>query len=379
MNIKVSIIIPVYNIEKHLKQCLDSVINQSLQEIEIICVNDGSTDNSPQILEEYAQKDDRIIIINKSNEGLAAARNTGMSYAKGEYIGFVDSDDWVELDMYEKLYENAQIYNSEIVMSPMHIFDDTNSKLKYDDPYFTLEHFNEEFDNCTFNHLDTKEFIFKINVTAPNKLYKFQFLENIDANFPEGLVFEDNPFFFYTYLQANKVSLIRDYQYFYRINRPGSIIKKADGKFFDLIKIHELTKNIFVQTNNYEEYEIDLINYSMGSIFSRFRQVDEKYKKDFFNLIKRYLEKLELEENDINKLNPYSKNNYEDFVICDSFCDYKQLKMKEKNNKLQKENILLKKSNETYRNKIKEMESSNSWKITKPMRIFINKIRKVKS
>ena len=376
---KVSIIIPVYNIEKHLKQCLDSVINQSLQEIEIICVNDGSTDNSPQILEEYGQKDDRIIIINKSNEGLAAARNTGMSYAKGEYIGFVDSDDWVELDMYEKLYENAQIYNSEIVMSPTHIFDDTTSELRYNDPYFTLEHFNEEFDNCTFNHIDTKEFMFKINVTAWNKLYKFEFLENIGAKFPEGLVFEDNPFFFYTYLKANKVSLIRDYQYFYRINRPGSIIKKADGKFFDLIKIHELTKNIFVNTNNYEEYEIDLINYSMGSIFSRFRQVDEKYKKDFFNLIKRYLEKLELEENDINKLNPYSKNNYEDFMICDSFCDYKQLKMKEKNNKLQKENILLKKSNETYKNKIKEMESSNSWKITKPMRIFIKKIRKVKS
>ena len=95
---KVSIIVPVYNIEKYLAKCLDSLINQTLEDIEIICVNDGSTDNSAEILNEYAQKDCRIKIINQDNAGLSAARNTGINAANGEYIGYVDSDDWIDLN-----------------------------------------------------------------------------------------------------------------------------------------------------------------------------------------------------------------------------------------------------------------------------------------
>ena len=98
---KISIIIPVYNVEKYLKKCLQSVINQTIPEIEIICVNDGSTDESPQILEEFTQEDDLIKIINKENGGIASARNRGLAYATGEYIGFVDSDDWIDPHMYE--------------------------------------------------------------------------------------------------------------------------------------------------------------------------------------------------------------------------------------------------------------------------------------
>ena len=106
--IKVSIIVPVYNVEKYLKRCLDSITNQTLKELEIICINDGSTDNSLKILKQYAHKDKRISIINKQNEGLSVARNTGMEAASGEYIGFVDSDDWIDLDFYKKLYTTAK-------------------------------------------------------------------------------------------------------------------------------------------------------------------------------------------------------------------------------------------------------------------------------
>ena len=112
---KVSIIVPVYNIEKYLAKCLDSLINQTLEDIEIICVNDGSTDNSAEILNEYAQKDCRIKIINQDNAGLSAARNTGINAANGEYIGYVDSDDWIDLNFYEKLYNAAKDTDADIV------------------------------------------------------------------------------------------------------------------------------------------------------------------------------------------------------------------------------------------------------------------------
>ncbi|MBL0052071.1 MAG: glycosyltransferase family 2 protein [Bacteroidetes bacterium] len=106
---KVSVIIPVYNTELYLNKCLDSVINQTLKEIEIICINDGSKDSSLDILKAYAKKDDRIIIIDKKNGGQGLARNIAIKKATGEYLGFVDSDDWIAHDMFEKMYSSAKI------------------------------------------------------------------------------------------------------------------------------------------------------------------------------------------------------------------------------------------------------------------------------
>ena len=113
--VKVSIIVPVYNTEKFLKKCLNSLINQTLKEIEIICVDDGSTDNSPTILNDFIKKDNRIKVIHQENSGISVTRNRAVSVAQGEYIGFVDSDDWVDEDFFEKLYNASQKYNSDIV------------------------------------------------------------------------------------------------------------------------------------------------------------------------------------------------------------------------------------------------------------------------
>lgn len=115
--IKVSIIVPVYNVEKYIRCCLDSLVNQTMSNIEIICINDGSTDNSLEILEEYAKKDDRIKIINQENKKQGAARNRGIEIAQGEFIGFVDSDDWVDLDYFEKLYTTALEYQSDVAVA----------------------------------------------------------------------------------------------------------------------------------------------------------------------------------------------------------------------------------------------------------------------
>ena len=375
-NEKISVIVPVYNTEEHLKECLESVINQTLKEIEIICVNDNSTDKSLDILKEYAKKDERIKIINKKrNNGAAAARNSGMEQAIGEYIGFVDSDDWISLDMYEKLYENAKIHDSDIVMSPLNVYNELNQELEFTDPTCTMEHFDENFDNCTFNHLNTKDFFFFISVTPPNKIYKNEYLKEINAKFPEGLIFEDNPFFYNIYLKAKRVSIVRDYLYFYRKNRPGSVMTKGSFKFFDLIKIQDIIKEIFIQTNTYDTYKISLTNYSLSSIFERFDQVEDEYKKEFFNLIKNHLKSLNLNNNDINQFNHYTKTHYENFMGFDCYNGYTELIFQNENKKLQKENSKLKKLNKNYKNKLIKIESSKSWKITKPLRKLVKKFK----
>ena len=114
---KLSVVVPVYNVENYLSKCLDSILKQTLEDIEIICVNDGSTDGSANILQDYKKKDPRIIVLEQENQGLGAARNTGIRTARGEYIGFVDSDDFIEPTMYEKLYEKACKFQLDIVLS----------------------------------------------------------------------------------------------------------------------------------------------------------------------------------------------------------------------------------------------------------------------
>ena len=115
-NIEISVIVPVYNSEKYLKQCLDSIVGQTFKDIEIICVNDGSTDSSSQILAEYASKDDRFVIINQENGGAGKARNTGLDASRGKYLSFLDSDDFFESTMLEKAYKKIEQDNSDFVV-----------------------------------------------------------------------------------------------------------------------------------------------------------------------------------------------------------------------------------------------------------------------
>lgn len=126
--IKVSIIIPIYNTEKYLRRCLDSAINQTLKEIEIICINDGSTDNSLSILKEYANKDNRIVVLDIANGGVANARNLGIKKAHGRYIGFIDSDDWVDSGYFENLYSQSEDYD---LVRGIRVVDNKHAKNQY--------------------------------------------------------------------------------------------------------------------------------------------------------------------------------------------------------------------------------------------------------
>ena len=193
---KISVIVPVYNVEKYLPKCLDSILCQTFSNIEIICVNDGSTDNSRKILEEYKNKDSRIIIVDKKNGGLSSARNAGMKVAKGEFFSFIDSDDWIDSSMLEKLYKNITSLDTDISICAVHQFDETNQKIDDSNPYYTLEYFDSSFDNKSFSYKETKPFIMDVCVMAWNKLYRRSLIDKCKAEFPDGLIFEDGPFFF---------------------------------------------------------------------------------------------------------------------------------------------------------------------------------------
>lgn len=202
---KISVIIPVYNTEKYLSRCLDSVVNQTFKDLEIICVNDGSTDNSNEILDRYASKDNRITVINQKNGGLSAARNTGLRHASGQYIGFVDSDDWIDIDYYECLIGLAERNNADIVMAGMRVVDQDNIS-----------------DNTTPNMV-TNNFVKKIK-NLPNggindKLLKSELFQGLE--FPVGRYYEDNVVLLKVMYYSKIVVFTNSVSYYYFMNQSG--------------------------------------------------------------------------------------------------------------------------------------------------------------
>ena len=220
---KISIIVPVYNVEQYLSKCLKSIIKQSYKNLEIIIVNDGSTDGSWKICKYYAKKDKRIVLLNQQNQGLSIARNNALDIAGGDYIGFVDSDDWVELDMFSTLYENAVTYDADISMCGYIWVKDNEIFNPAVRNFLSSESDNDETvyihtgaDKIGFN--DSK--INYIDYYAWNKLYKRHLFN--DVRFPKDKIFED---VFTTHKlldNANKVVITSKKKYYY-LSRSDSI------------------------------------------------------------------------------------------------------------------------------------------------------------
>ena len=205
MNELISVIIPVYNVEQYVESCLNSVIDQSYTNLEIILVDDGSTDRSGEICGQYALKDSRIKVIHEENAGLGEARNRGLRIASGDYICFVDSDDWIEEDYCKELAQAAERTNSKI------------PKVKYDDCFTTT---GKEILHYTM----TANSKYWFNISVWNKLYKREIISGL---WFKSRVYEDIMYNAESMYRANKITYVNKCLYNYRINREGSIISKG--------------------------------------------------------------------------------------------------------------------------------------------------------
>ena len=207
----VSVIIPIYNVGEYLSECLSSVVNQTLRDIEIICINDGSTDNSDAILDEYARKDPRIIVINQKNKGQANARNAGLKISKGKYIVFVDGDDWINSEMLATLVLLI-VQDVDAIIFGVNIFGEQDES--------TQKYFRMKF----LGKLDLSgDIISNCPVPPWNKIYRKDLIVRYKISFPEGLLYEDNSFHWKYLMQARRVIFVREKFYNYR-GREGSVM-----------------------------------------------------------------------------------------------------------------------------------------------------------
>ena len=273
-----------------MRQCLDSVISQTLKDIEIICVNDGSTDSTLQILEEYAQQDNRFIIISQENQGQGVARNKGVELAIGKYIQFVDPDDWIELNMLKTLYNFAEEHNSQVVKFNYSEYNDYSGKYKQQDfikqikkyynydlnktPYYTWRSFKK---GCLTN----------LDLHVWTYLYLTSFIKSNKINFAPSKHGEDHLFANGAIVLANKIDYLNKYLYFYRIRSGSAVHIKSDINFcvFDNIR---LLKEFLIENNLFNDLEDEWINYAKKVVSWHYSQVPDESIKRYESMCLQY-------------------------------------------------------------------------------------------
>lgn len=253
--VAISIVIPVYNIDKYLKECLDSLINQTFKDIEIICINDGSNDNSLKILEEYSKKDSRIKFYTQENSGSGAARNNGLKRATGKYVQFLDGDDYFELNMLEKLYNLAEKNQAEITVCSSKKVDDNGNITETKNPNSPLNLAKLKI-NTPFNYKDYPNDIFNLIGTAPwNKLYLRDMLIKNNLKFPRLTGPDDLCFVHIANACAKKIIAIDDELINYRYNRPGSVQTYRANHTINIIRAFLFIKDFLIDKQLFEELE----------------------------------------------------------------------------------------------------------------------------
>ncbi len=308
---KISVIIPVYNVEKYLPRCLDSIINQTYTDLEIICVNDCSPDKSSVVTDEYAKKDSRIKIINREkNGGLSAARNSGINAATGDYIYFTDSDDWIDKDYIEKIIGTALKSNSDIVVNTNVIrdFEDKDSKPLF---FGNLSPLKEEF-------VQAKDAINNIMWSAWSQLFKTEFIKKNNLNFPEGYIYEDMYFTPNAYMNTDKIYKFYGSAYHYCIRNTsitGSLSNKQNESMFNLFKIFNLVLDSYIKIGNNTSIRLFPEDFILFS--------DNTYDKKLYEYIREYFERAKTYiRRDKNLYHPVEYQFFED-VLSD---DYDKIK-----------------------------------------------------
>lgn len=289
---KVSIVMPVYNVEKYLRECLESITSQTLKDFEVICINDGSTDNSLAILQEYANKDPRFKIISQQNQGQGVARNKGVDLITGEYIQFIDPDDWVETNMLETLYNFASKHSSNVVKFNYSIYNDYSGKLKrYDFVKQIKEDFNYDLNQKTnYSWRELKNgCLTKLGLHVWSYFYNADFIKRNNIRFAPNKHGEDHLFADGAILFADKVDFFNEYLYFYR-NRIGSAVNIQSDDNFCVFDNIQLLKQFIIDHSLYDELKEEIKNYARQVIIWHYSLIPDGSRERYEFLCMQYFD-----------------------------------------------------------------------------------------
>ncbi len=297
---KVSVIIPIYNVQEYLRECLDSVVNQTLNDIEIICVNDGSKDNSLAIIREYEQKDSRIVVVSGPNGGYGKAMNKGLDRATGEYIGIVEPDDYVLPEMYEDLYQTASEHQLDLVKADFYRFTrDKNGEENR--TYEYLDVTEKRYGELLNPSQDPSTIRFKLNTWTG--IYRREMIEQYHIRHHEtpGASFQDNGFFWQTFIHAERAMIVNQPYYMNRRDNPNSSVKSKEKVYCMNIE-YDFIRNLLME--DAEIWERFKYMYWWKKYFNymfTYDRIDGQYKADYLDRMsqeyRRAMQKGELDKN----------------------------------------------------------------------------------
>lgn len=268
---KLSVIVPVYNVEEYLPKCLDSLVNQTLKDMEIIIVNDESPDNSQDIIDEYAKKYKNIVALKKKNGGLSSARNYGMKYAKGEYITFVDSDDWVNKEMYSKMYAKAQESDFDIVACDINYVYPDRSESVYTDP--------------KSDTTDIRKVFIDLYPTVCTKIFKKELFTKNKLEFKSGVWYEDVEMMYRLLPYVKSIGVIHEAFYEY-LQREKSITSTVSPKIYDYINNFNGIIDYYKEKKLYDKYYKELEYAYVRYVYATFIKTCLSYdKKEYLKAV----------------------------------------------------------------------------------------------
>ncbi len=287
--VKVSVIMPVYNCKDYLKDSVESILNQTLSDLELICVDDGSTDNSLNILKEYEKQDSRVKVFLLNHLGAGDARNFALNHICGEYLYFIDADDYLELNAFEDFYRISKSKNLDFLMFKAKQYD-VIKKTTSERYYYNMVPLSK-FKDKVFNFKDLNNLIFNINVTPWCKFYNARFVLDSGAKFRSASKFNDNQFFWDIIFQAERIYFLDEFYYTQNVH-PNSLIESAGKSHCDKVDVVNGIWELFKKHGQFDKFKQQLYKNKVASYVRRYGEIKDEFKELFFKKIKKDLKNI---------------------------------------------------------------------------------------
>ncbi len=321
---------PVYNAERFLNESIDSILNQTFDDLELICVDDGSTDSSLEILQKFSNDDKRVRVFSLNHQGGGNARNYGLKQVTGEYLYLMDADDILYSNAFEDFYPVCEEKDLDFL-----VFKATNYGVEkdhyFETGYQNMSSISNIVKDNVFDYKDLGDALFDFNVSPWCKFYNWEFIKNSGAQFRENSKFHDNQFFWDIIFQAKRILFVDEF-YYTRKRYSESLTSSGDKGHIDIIGVVNDIIKLFIKHGQLDNYKSKLYNYKIRWITDRYNQIQEKYKELFFIEMKKDYEKLKNTEfeNMLNEDLKFIFNNvilssdYKEFDSINDYCDRKK-------------------------------------------------------
>ena len=300
--VKVSVIMPVYNAEDYLEEAINGILNQTLDDLELICVDDGSVDSSLEILNDYAERDNRVKVYHQENRGGGAARNVALTHATGEYLYCMDADDSVEQYALEECYQIAEEKDLDFIIFQANNYDvDTDTYNNFS--IFRMDNIAEKVGENVFSYRDLGDLIFDTSSTPWCKFYNLNFVKRTGAQFAEGLIFHDNIFWWDILLNGERIYFYKKYLYT-RNNHSKSSTGAGDRRYLDAIPISNMIWDIFKRHNQFDNYKKGLGMRKFDKVLHWYDRIQEDLKEEYFQAMKSDYERIAADRKFCNSFTP---------------------------------------------------------------------------